>query len=145
MSDAIGLDLALLSMDQAQLTPLEIAAFMFGAQQAKFDLSQDGLCPHCQVEDNAHHRVCVCPCYATARQGLEWICDLWPQLPRSLTHHLLPSRNPHMRALHQKLLELPDSTSHFQCRPTEAAVQHLFTDGACEQLAIPPLHLLRGV
>ena len=149
MSDAVGLDLALLSMDQAQLTPLELAlqsslrsgAFMFGAQQAKFDLSQDGLCPHCQVEDNAHHRVCVCPNHAAARKGLEWICDLWPQLPRALTHHLLPSRNTHMGALHQRLLELPDSTSHFQCRPAEAAVQHLFTDGACEHFGHSTLAL----
>ena len=72
MSDATGLGLALLSLDAASLTPLEVSlqaslrsgAFMFGAQQAKFDLGQDGLCPHCRVPDDAFHRVCVCPSVA---------------------------------------------------------------------------------
>ena len=140
MADVKGLDLALLSEDCARLNPLESSlhsalrsgAFTFRAQQAKFDLSQDGQCPHCHELDNAYHRVCVCPQYSRHRQGFEWICEAWPSLPKSLPHHLLPSRNPHVPRLQELLQSLADRTSHFLSQPSDADVQQ-FTDGACEK------------
>ena len=149
MADMSGLDLALLHEDDSRLSPLQASlqsslrsgAFVFGAQQSKFDLSQDGLCPHCRQPDDAFHRVCVCPHFAQQRQGFEWICEEWSRLPTSFTHHLLPSRNPFVPRLHELLHLLPDETARFCSGPESSEIQHLFTDGACDNHGHPSLAL----
>ena len=114
---------------------------MFGQQQAKFDLSQTGRCPCCDVPDDARHRVCECPRFQQARAGCEWICIEWDRLPVSFTHHLLLARNPHAATLARLLHELPDETARFHACPSPGDVQHVFTDGACEQFGHSSLAL----
>ena len=140
MCDLDGLDVALLSADASQHTPLDLArlcairsgAFLFGAQHAKYDLSQSGLCVMCHEPDTVEHRVCHCPCFASQRRQHIWVCQEWPSLPVSLRHHLLPARNPHLAQLRAELHALPDHTAVFYSGPTTRSVQHLFTDGACD-------------
>ena len=70
MAGLNGLDPGLARLDQQHLSPTEAArvaalqsgALMFGEAQAKFDLTQSGLCSHCQLPDNKEHRPPVCSC-----------------------------------------------------------------------------------
>ena len=81
MRDLSGIDLALLRSDASNLSALDTArlgslragAFVSGEQQARFDLTQTGVCPTCQVADSIRHQVCECPRFAQQRVGHEQV------------------------------------------------------------------------
>ena len=139
MRDLHSIDLSLLRADHSRLSALDLArlsalrsgAFMFGACHSRFDLSQDGLCPECRVPDTHEHRVCVCPRFAAARRPFQWVCTLWPTLPKCLSHHLLPPANPYLRDLRLLLQELPDCSAQFLTVGCSDGPQHVFCDGSC--------------
>ncbi|CAE7194447.1 DHX57, partial [Symbiodinium microadriaticum] len=139
MQDLTGIEPSLLHADDHSLTPVDAArlaslragAFIFGQQQAKFDLTQTGFCDHCQVPDDAHHQVCDCPRFAHIRRPYQWVCERWSALSMCFTHHLLPPLNPHMPLLRSLLHNLPDASGIFFSAGVGVGWQHLFTDGSC--------------
>ena len=149
MFDLKGLDPALLQADLSRLSALDnsrlatvrAGAFLFGHQHAHYDLRKDGLCPQCQQPDTVEHRVRFCPRYADLRKPHQWVCDAWPSFPRSLSHHLLPSANPHLPALRGMLQATADTTGVFFSSGFGDGWQHVFTDGSCLDFASPDLAL----
>ena len=149
MRDLDGLDPALLRADIRAHSPLDASrvaalrsgAFIFGAEQSRFDQSQTGLCPRCSQPDTAEHRVRFCPRFQSVRAQHQWVCDLWPSLPMALTHHLLPCANPALSELHMLLHSLEDLSGVFFCSGSGDAWFHLFTDGACRSDPCPELAL----
>ena len=139
MSDLHGIDRSLLrsdagrlsALDHARLAALRSGAFMFGASHSRFDLTQDGLCSVCRVPDTHEHRVRFCPKFSEARQPFQWVCELWPTLPRCLCHHLLPPANPYLQDLRGQLMALPDSSAPFFTSVSTEGPQHVFCDGSC--------------
>ena len=139
MSDLHGIDRSLLrsdagrlsALDHARLAALRSGAFMFGASHSRFDLTQDGLCSVCRVPDTHEHRVRFCPKFSEARQPFQWVCELWPTLPRCLCHHLLPPANPYLQDLRGQLMALPDSSALFFTSVSTEGPQHVFCDGSC--------------
>ena len=139
MRDITGIEPTLLHRDADSLTPVNAArlaslragAFIFGPQQAKFDVTQTGFCAQCQVPDDAEHQVSHCPRFSDIRQQHLWVCARWPMLPVSFTHHLLPPENPHMPLLRSLLHNLCDASGVFFCSGHGTGWQHLFTDGSC--------------
>ncbi|CAE7028137.1 unnamed protein product [Symbiodinium sp. CCMP2592] len=139
MSDLKGLDPGLLKADQKQLSALNSAryasvragAFLFGHMHSHYDLTKDGLCSRCRVPDTVEHRCRSCPHYSHLRVEHQWAVDQWDSLPVSLTHHLLPSANPHLVTLRSLLHRAVDTTGVFFCSGFGDGWQHLFTDGAC--------------
>ena len=65
--------------------------------------------------------------------------QLWPQVSRALSEHVLPSRNPYTAQRKMMLLDLPDVTFRFHLRATPAVCHDLFSDGSCAFPAIPEL------
>ena len=149
MHDLHGLDRCLLRHSEKGLTPLRLAqlnairsgAFLFDAAHCKFDLTVSGLCSVCSVPDTHEHRICQCPKFASAREGTEWVCALWPSLPQCLSHHLLPPASPHIPELQRCLGLLPDLSGNFSSSETAHGTQHLFVDGSCIFNEIPELSL----
>ncbi|CAE7873848.1 ML5 [Symbiodinium sp. KB8] len=149
MSDLKGLDPALLAADITRMTALDVAryasvrsgAFLFGHQHAHFDARQDGLCKHCGVPDTVEHKIRLCGQHQSVRQEHQWVCDQWDSLPTSLTHHLLPSANPHLPKLRVMLHEIADTTGVFFFSGSGDCWQHLFSDGSCLEFAHPDLAL----
>ena len=149
MVDLLGLDVSLVRLAAKSLCPraaarvaaLQSGALMFGEAQSRFDMTKSGLCPTCRVPDTKAHRLCVCVRFAAQRRPHQVIIDLWPHLPRCLTHHLLPPANVHAAQLRSLLHLLPDHTSTFLSPPSMTARQHLFTDGACAQFCSSELAL----
>ena len=141
MSDLHGNEPSLARLDWTSLSPLDKArlaaiqsgAFMFPAQQAKFDKQQTGDCQLCQVRDDNEHRLCVCPRYQAHRPPCRDTLDRWVSLPSCLTHHLLPPRQPSLSAFRAMLHAIPDGTAHHQHVAHPQGRQHLFTDGTCTQ------------
>ena len=139
MADLQGLDPALLHADAKQLTALDTAryasvragAFLFGHQHSHYDLTQTGCCDSCGVPDTVEHRIRHCPKFSDLRRPYQWAVDRWDSLPKALTHHLLPSANPHLPVLRRCLHELADTTGVFFSSGFGLGWQHLFTDGAC--------------
>ena len=144
-----GIEPALLHLDAHRHTPLDAArqaalqsgAFIFPAQHAKFDSSQSGLCPVCQVVDDHRHRVCDCPKFASARLGFPGVAEVWDSLPSSFTHHLLAPADPALAQLRGALHELPDTSGSFWSVCDSQERQHLFTDGTCTQVEAKELRL----
>ena len=140
MRDLLGIDPALLRSDASRLSALDAArlgslragAFISGEQQAKFDLTQNGMCLTCQAPDTVRHQVCECPRYAQQRDGHAHVLQQWEQLPVALTHHLLPPANPHLPRLRALLAGLVDCTGRFHCSGSQSVWHHLFTDGSCD-------------
>ena len=149
MRDLTGIEPSLLHVDSGSLTPVNAArlaslragAFIFGQQQAKFDLTQTGFCDLCQVVDDAEHQVCHCPRFAELRRPHLWVCSRWPHLPVSFTHHLLPPNNPHLPMLRSLLHHLGDNSGLFYSSGVGDGWQHLFTDGSCFDPDCPDLAL----
>ena len=141
MADLVGLDSALLQADGKRLSALDTAryaavrsgAFLFGHQHSHYDLTKSGLCAECQVPDTVEHRLRSCPNYIDLRQAHQATIDRWDEFPTSLTHHLLPSANPHLPALRALLHNAADTTGVFFCSGFGDGWQHLFTDGACTE------------
>ena len=119
------------ALDFSRQSALNSGAFMFNNMQHKFDKSKTEQCVLCKQVDDARHRVCVCPRFAHARQGHEWIVDQWDALPDCLTHHLIAPMNPFAKDLRQQLHGLSDNTASFYSRLTVDGLQHVFTDGSC--------------
>ncbi|CAE7466734.1 unnamed protein product [Symbiodinium sp. CCMP2592] len=149
MRDLSGIEPSLLHADIDSLTPVNAArlaslragAFIFGHQQAKFDVTQTGFCELCLVPDDAEHRVCSCPRFSDIRRSHEWVCEMWPRLPISFTHHLLPPANPHLSRVRSQLHNLVDDSGVFFCEGFGIGWQHLFTDGSCSDPGSPDLAL----
>ena len=149
MYDLDGIDPALVALDWCSLpslsrtwvSALQSGANMFGDSQSKFDLEKDGLCALCGLPDDAYHRVCVCPRFSAVRAPHSWVVAEWPQLPKALSHHLLPSANPHGPCLRRLLQGLPDYTACFLSAPTVGECQHIFTDGSCSAFGASELSL----
>ena len=149
MCDLHGLDPALVSLDWHTLSPLarsrvaalQSGAAIFGDVQARFDMEQTGMCALCGEPDTARHRVCECPRFADARMPHRWVVAEWSSLPVALTHHLLPSANPHACQLRALLRGLEGDVQTFHSCPVPGACQHLFTDGACSTACEPALAL----
>ena len=139
MADLLGVDITLLDLDSSRLGPLNAArlgsvragAFLFGAAHAKYDNRQSGLNLTCSTPDTVEHRVRHCPRFAHLRANATGLFACWDDLPRCLTHHLLPPANPHTPALRALLHSQPDLSLHFLSEPTSADWQHVFTDGSC--------------
>ena len=117
-------------------------AFLTNHAQNKFDLIKGDLCKFCRQVDTIEHRCLDCPALATARQGHEEAQQLWHILPQSLTHHLMPSRNPYHAERKRVLLQLEEHVGQFEYVDTtlDARVD-IFTDGSCEYPETPPLSL----
>ena len=84
-----------------------------------------------RTPDTIEHRVRWCPRFGDIRRPHQWVCDAWDSLPTSLTHHLLPSANPHLPALRKLLCGIADTTGVFFCSGIGDGWQHVFTDGSC--------------
>ena len=133
MSGLNGIDPGLAQLDQNRLSPTDAArvaalqsgALMFGEAQARFDLTQSGLCPQCQVPDSKEHRVLHCPLFQEARAGHACVLARWDSLPPCLKLHLLPPVNTAAVELRALLHQSPDCSQHFLSEPTDG-VQHLF-------------------
>ncbi|CAE7294281.1 unnamed protein product [Symbiodinium sp. CCMP2592] len=149
MLDLTGIDRALLRRSEKGLTPLRLAqlnalrsgAFLFDAAHSKYDVTLTGFCALCQVEDTPEHRVCHCPRFCEARTGVEWVCQMWNDLPVCTTHHLLAPASPFLPEVRQCLLECPDLSGNFASTATGPGIQHLFTDGSCIYPDLPELAL----
>ena len=79
MRDITGIEPTLLHRDADSLTPVNAArlaslragAFIFGPQQAKFDVTQTGFCAQCQVPDDAEHQVShTAPVFRTSASSI---------------------------------------------------------------------------
>ena len=149
MCDLRGIDSALLQADSSRLSRQDASrlaavrggAFITGAQQCKFEKTQDGLCSVCRVPDTVEHKICHCLMHQHLRGKDAWVCAHWTSLPLSFSHHLLPPANPFLPELRRQLHALDDSVGQFHCAPSAHAIQHLFTDGACSHASLPDLAL----
>ena len=125
--------------DTARVASVQAGAFLFNAAHSRYDMSKSGDCAHCGVPDTVEHRICRCTRYSHVRRPHQWVCDQWPSLPDSVTHHLLPPGNPHCLELRQLFLDLPDLTGDFHCSGMGFARHDLFTDGSCLWNTVPEL------
>ena len=136
MSDLLGLDQDLSFLDHHRLIPrhaaliqqLQAGAFVTNVQQAKFDLSKNPDCPHCNVPDTLEHWF-VCDRYASLRGDDPLLFSMPIQAPDSALNHLLFSRSPWKSKLKHYFSNLPDLTFSFLSEPG-LGVQHVFTDGS---------------
>lgn len=124
------------ALEQSLISALQSGCFLSPAAQAKFDLSKQALCPHCQMR-NDHEHWTACAGYARHYPDGTSPPDL-PTASRPLRAHLLSERNPFAPALKHYLHGLPDLSNTFHSVPSpslaaDSAIQHLFTDGACRQ------------
>ena len=141
MHDLIGIEPSLALLDRKSLSPLDLSrvhalqsgAFLAPAAHAKYDTSQAGICHTCHVLDDVRHRVCECPHFIAARDGLEWVVQDWPHMPTCMSHHLLSPSISEVQQVRTCLHQLPDGTGAFAHSPGSFEIQHLFTDGACTQ------------
>ena len=125
----------------ARVASVQAGAFVFSAAHAKYDATKDGLCVLCQVPGTVEHRLRYCTAFSAARRQHQWICDAWDDYPDCVTHHMLPPANPHLPAVQQLLMDLPDLTGDFHCSGLGSGLHHLFTDGSCVQGSEPALAL----
>ena len=132
----------LTALENACVNSLREGAFLTNHAQNKFDLIKGDLCKFCRQVDTIEHRCLDCPALATARQGHEEAQQLWHILPQSLTHHLMPSRNPYHAERKRVLLQPEEHVGQFEYVDTtlDARVD-IFTDGSCEYPETPPLSL----
>ena len=132
----------LTALDSAAVNSIREGAFYVGQYQGKFDLSKGSLCPFCQHLDSVEHRCCHCPALASARSQHGGIVSQWTSLPRALTEHLLPSRNPWSRERKCALQGLADHVRTFDDRVTySGGWVDFFTDGSCWDPGQPQLAL----
>ena len=135
MSDAQGLDAALIqfdfnrrtALDSSLISSLQCGAFFDAHHQAKFDKTKEGLCRFCGSKDTHGHWP-RCHGYKPFRPQPDWP-ESFSQWPQSLTHHLLPSRNPYDADLKAYFGSLHDCSWDFHATPSHGT-QHIFTDGS---------------
>ena len=122
----------LLPADKSWLSTLRDGTFVEPKQQAKFDLSKNSLCLHCNQPDSVYHRTFVCLALAALRVPFQEVVAIAPTLSTSLCVRLLPSRNPYHGSFRQALGLQPDVDEITNLRPDGEHI-HLFTDGSCKK------------
>lgn len=70
---------------RGRVASLQEGAFITGQQHCRFDLSQSGDCPWCQVPGTLEHRCLDCPTLASARLNHGSTCRLWHLLVCRIT------------------------------------------------------------
>ena len=149
MKQLTSLDVQLLRLDKAGMTPLDQArlaalqtgAFLTPASHSKFDNTLTGLCACCHVPDTISHGLRYCPKFQELRAPYASVLESWDQLPVCVTHHLLFPENPHYRDLRVRLQALPDQTAASRSLQSATGRQQLFTDGSCFFNTQPDLSL----
>ena len=118
----------LTGQEAALVSALHSGAFMDNFHHAKYDLTKRPICKHCGTLDTVAHWF-VCPRFSDAQTELVGFeeRDSWPACFRN---HLLVPRSPHVCALKEYFLALPDATQDFFCAPQNKE-PHIFTDGSC--------------
>ena len=118
-------------VDVASINAIREGAFYVGSTQGKFDFKKGSLCPLCHQVDTVAHRCLSCPALIAARAQHGGIISRWSTLPRSLSEHLLSSRNPWFAARKRALLALPDNMRCFQDLDSSVTGWiDFFTDGS---------------
>eukprot|EP00435_Cladocopium_sp_Y103_P044499 s111_g12.t1 len=143
-ADLEGIDLQIFQHRQRKLDgkerkflqPIQDGSFLDAKSQSKFDVSKQALCLDCGVPDTHAHRCSSCTRFREVHARHRIILQLWDSLPCSLTHHLLPSRNPEWfdYKTTQLALELFLEKRPLIARPDRL---DLFTDGSCWMPQIP--------
>ncbi|CAK9009047.1 LINE-1 retrotransposable element ORF2 protein [Durusdinium trenchii] len=118
-------------VQRAQLHALCDGSFMTNDMIHKFDLTKTSRCDLCGQMDSMEHLCLECPRLAAARAPHSAIIARWPDLPRSLTHHLLPSRLVHWPQVKKALISLEDFSGCFMLHRFEEEHVDLFSDGSC--------------
>ena len=137
-ADLQGFDLPSFRTAQAKLSyvqkmilrPIRDGSFMNKQHHSKYDLSTSGKCAYCGGMDTPQHKYLECPATQPARDAFPAVVEMWPNLPVSLTHHLLPSRNAFWGPFKSQCLTLPEFS--WRSVPVQSdAHLGLFTDGSC--------------
>eukprot|EP00435_Cladocopium_sp_Y103_P067258 s191_g29.t1 len=147
-SDLDGIDLHIFRHRQKRLDgrcrrllqPIQDGAFLDAKSQSKFDVSKQALCSACGEPDTHAHRCSSCRKFREVQLKHQAIVQRWPSLPKALTHHLIPSRNPHWS--HYKTYFLAAEPYLERCRfPDQMVRIDLFTDGSCWMPQLPDFSL----
>eukprot|EP00438_Fugacium_kawagutii_P032420 Skav234923 [mRNA] locus=scaffold840:956698:961575:+ [translate_table: standard] len=134
MDDLEGLAPEIAIPDKSKLNGLELAlqgslqsgAFLSSSSQAKFDMTKDGWCPHCDQPDDQLHWV-ECPLKAHLRpSSME---ELLRGSSKALRAHLLPSRSVWTVPWRTAKMNIVDESTVFHSVPS-GDLQHVFTDGS---------------
>ena len=126
--------------DLACLQVLREGAFVDSQQTKRFDMTQSGLCPHCQSPDSLRHRLCDCPSFQDIHTQHEHAVQLARGAEDFYALHLLPPKMPHWEPFWQSLNSLPDRPQWTNVS-LHASDVHLFTDGSCLLPSYPALAL----
>eukprot|EP00435_Cladocopium_sp_Y103_P028157 s555_g7.t1 len=138
MSDLVGMDHYLTTLDNMKLTALECSllsslqsgAFISASEHAKYDVEKIHICSLCQCEDDRQHWL-ICPRFRNLRMAIEGWCPDNVELPTCTTHHLLIPRLPVQSEWRCALLQITDRTDSFFFVPPANRLLHLFVDGSC--------------
>eukprot|EP00435_Cladocopium_sp_Y103_P011684 s5032_g3.t1 len=116
----------------ARLNSLREGPFVTSSTQGRFDMVKAGInCPSCGVPDTWEHRALHCERTVGLRQRHREVVALWSSVPKSLSEHVLPSRNPFAARYKRALLSLPDMTERFHEIAKPFCCHDLFSDGSC--------------
>eukprot|EP00438_Fugacium_kawagutii_P031197 Skav220792 [mRNA] locus=scaffold150:45636:49403:- [translate_table: standard] len=116
---------------------LQDGTFQEPGQHAKYDLTQDCVCPLCQQPDSMTHRLEVCPALEHVRQASPLNIATVAQWPYHKKIRCLPSANPWLGPFRAAQCGDDDIVER---KPPGAVVEshcHLFTDGSCLGGSIP--------
>ena len=138
MAALVGLDVyqnrgfnAKLTAHQLSLQlSLQSGCFIDQWTHSKYDVSVSRVCKFCLVP-NTHEHVLVCNHLTGLRAKRGLTSSELLAWPRPFALHLLCSRSPYVDQLRGHFAALPNLTGEFLLGPTDAEIQHLFTDGSC--------------
>ena len=105
--------------------------FHLGTTKAKYDPSQTGHCS-CGELDTLEHRALHCCHFQHVREQFPECVAQWHSFPQHLTHHGWAPANPHLWHYWAHLQEFQLTEADWCVQPCGQNVQHLFTDGTCQ-------------
>ena len=127
------------NLEKARVLALQSGSFVSDSQKAKFDARKAELCSECQVKDDRRHWL-TCPKKAPHRHDFpaDWTSRL-RDLPDCVAFHLLVPWQDDLHEITKIQERLPSRTDEFYSLEVVEGIQHLFTDGACQDGTSPYL------
>ena len=116
------------ALQTSQVRSIQQGAFLSPGQQAKFDLSQSGLCPCCHISDVQLHWL-KCPRYREAKDKIPLTDSELDELPLYCSVHLLGPECEARKRLDTALASM-SAQPDFVSTPGKGR-QQIFTDGSC--------------